>query len=164
MTLRAWKLWFLLPRLLLSSVGENDVSKQETLRQRFEKFWSGEWSTLLAMVNTNPPRRSRPRHTNTVQPEKMKEQISKGMLSKACAQFTSPGIAEATPDVIDYLTDPARRPVHQQRVLPDTAPTQRIELDRKLMAQTIRGIRRGTAPGRSGLRGEHLPSYFVRRG
>ena len=95
-------------------------------------------------------------HTRDVEPEKVKEQVAKGMVSKACAQFTTPGIAQATPEVLDYITDPARRPMQQQRPIPEHAPTLRLELDRKLMAQNIRNIKRGTAPGRSGLRGEHL--------
>ena len=91
-----------------------------------------------------------------VDPERIKDQVTRGMLSKACAQFTTPGIAAATPSVLDYLTDPSRRPREQRREIPEHLPTNSIELDQKLLAQHIRDIKRGTAPGRSGLRGEHL--------
>eukprot|EP00973_Karenia_brevis_P067868 9441894-Karenia_brevis.AAC.1 len=48
--IRAWKLWLLLPRLLLrhhKSGGDAGGSQREVLHERLKRFWDGQWDLLL---------------------------------------------------------------------------------------------------------------------
>ena len=44
---RAWKLWLLLPRMLLRRAGAQRLPKSE-LRERYDRFSHGDWAALLA--------------------------------------------------------------------------------------------------------------------
>ena len=56
----------------------------------------------------------------------------------------------------DVLADPDKRPRHAYEELPVYAPSSRIVLDKEQIKENIRNIKKGSSPGRAGLRGEHL--------
>lgn len=157
--IRAWKLWLLLPRLLLrhhKTGGDKGKSQRVILHERLRRFWSGEWQLLLQDgLQENRDSGIRPRLQVDKQ-IKVEQLIRQGLLSRARACATSPGLAEGSQETLAILSDPMRRPPEPQKAIPSFAPTSYVSLDRKRLRLNLRGIRRGTAPGRSGWRGEHF--------
>ena len=174
---QAWALWCLLPRLILrgrspSSAGPSDLSQRQLISERLINFWAGEWDILFhdAQIvyrgQAQPAPAARPQGvaaSPAAAPvvdarlgDHVTELVRQGSVSRAAQLLTSPGLAPRTPATLQVLTDPARRPPTSEEPLPPFREFPRVELDRAHLVRNIRSIPRGTAPGLSALRGEHL--------
>ena len=149
----AWKLLLLLPRLLLRpTTSTPEQSHREILRDRLARFWAGDWLSLLAECQHFKFSPKRPKDEGLA----AQNLIKQSQLSKAAALLTSPGLAPPTEATKTSLANPDKRPRWAYEALPEFAPTDRFALDREQVMQNIRSIKKGSSPGRAGLRGEHL--------
>ena len=157
---RAWKLFLLVPRLLLARPDQSGATGKAVLLQRITDFEAGRWPSLLRAArhaNTQPP------HTTAAQPERTREracaQVRRGQLSRARQTLTSAPLAPGNAETLRQLTDPSRRPPEPRQPLPqDLAsfrPAEQVRLTPAALGEALRTAKRGTAAGLSGAAIEH---------
>ncbi len=169
---RAWKLWLLLPRMLLRSRSDQErerggsgaTSGRACLRQRFEDFWAGRWTALLHAAASPgggfPQRSAPPTSADEEERRKMAAEwlVSLGEISRAAKRLCGASLADNVVPTWEQLC--AQRPPVPLSPLPsdvvDFAPATPLTLDRRAFAANVRSAPRGSAPGRSGHRYEHL--------
>ena len=176
-TVRAWKLWMLLPRMLLHRPpGTRALSKPEW-RTRIANFQQDEWILLLrqggvhtdAEPGQNPPK---PLNTEVVgaapQPQPTLEQRARrarqlthqGELSAARQALTKGPLAPPTQATLQELRDPNRRPQEPYHDFPDAIrefqPANPPNLPATQLLTNLRRARKGAAPGPSGYTSEVL--------
>ena len=171
---RAWKLWLLLPRLLLfRPAGGAPVPKQDFLA-RFDAFFRGEWQLLVNVSGSfpdenqtgpaeAPPRSHSPRvpaDDATRRAERAVRLARLGELSSARQALLSEPLAPGDAATLQQLTDPRSRPDQAyQPIAPDLLawnPDSPAELLPDQFFANLRRSRKGAAPGPSGLTGEIL--------
>ena len=155
---RAWKLWLLLPRMLLQRPpGVRTLSKDDW-RTRIEHFQQGQWIYLLARAHhqaqaitpNSPPDPSLER-----QATRARQLVHLGELSAARQALTAGPLAPGTAETLQELRDPTRRPnepyapLHPS--LSEFQPDQPVHLPDDLILMNLRRARKGAAPGPSGL-------------
>eukprot|EP00438_Fugacium_kawagutii_P010347 Skav210918 [mRNA] locus=scaffold4127:55750:56535:+ [translate_table: standard] len=162
--LRAWKLFLLIPRLLLHQSGAPGHSPRGALHRRIDAFHAGAWSALHAAAHAAAPATPGARTSTDTAPEVARRhracrQVRLGDLSRARATLTSSPLAPGDQTTLNALTDPTRRPPALTRPLPDhlhrfqpQAPLRSNETD---LAASLRTAKRGTAPGLSDATMEH---------
>ena len=161
---RGWKLFFLLPRMLLSRPCRGGLVPRKKLETRFQKFFAGEWLPLIAdsvrdssQALTARVRKRRRQHADgsAMRAERL---AMLGELSAARQALESTGIAPGDRNTLSALRNPARRPA-APRVPPELMammPGRPFELDDDTFCRNLRSARRGAAPGPSGMTCEHL--------
>ena len=86
--------------------------------------------------------------------------VQRGELSKARRILTAAALAPGTSETLGQLTDPARRPPHLERPVPaqvlQHSAVTRLKLDTKMFFEALRGARKGSAAGLSGMAISHL--------
>ena len=116
---RAWKLWFLLPRMLPQRrPGVRNLPKNEW-RERIAHFQEGRWATLLQHV-TRPTGTNQPRDDTedlNRRAHRARDLIHHGELSAARQALTASSLAPGAPST---LRDPARRPPQPYQPLDHT--------------------------------------------
>jgi len=116
---RAWKLFLLVPRLVLTRPRETGAFGRAALLQRIQAFEAGHWRELLKAAQ--PLERRSPRSTTDV--ERMREracaQVRRGELSRARQTLTSAPLAPGNADTLRLLSDPDKRPPHPRQPIPD---------------------------------------------
>ena len=157
---QAWKLWMLLPRMLLHRQPGTRTIPKEAWRTRIAQFQNGEWIALLQQ--TNPQTAAAPNSVPTPaqQSHRACQLIHQGELSAARQALTARPLAPRTRDTLDELRDPARRPASQyqpidQDLLNFTPPTA-LQVPATTIIRNLRRTRKGAAPGPSGLTAETL--------
>ncbi|CAK0790564.1 unnamed protein product, partial [Prorocentrum cordatum] len=126
---RGWKLFLLLPRLLLRREAGQQRIPKEHLLERFTRFEAGDWAQLLTEAQPGPPRRPPERDANgqsrapearrgrapdeneelRSRCERARELIRLGEVSAARQALTASAVAPGTQATLDELRDPARR-------------------------------------------------------
>ena len=111
---RGWKLFFLLPRMLLARPGRGGLVPRRKLENRFEMFFSGQWSSLIAdarMISeaastARVRKRRRQGDGRAVRAEKL---AMMGELSSARQALESTGVALGDQNSLNALRSPQRR-------------------------------------------------------
>ena len=161
---RGWKLFLLLPRLLLHKPPRGGLVPKRKLQHRFGVFADGDWACLLASSMKHASRaaqassrRSRRQDTDNVESRAARADalVHMGELSAACQALEGAAVAPATRKTLN----PERRPpVLRDPIPPDilhAVPAEQFSLDFDLFTRNIRSARRGAAGGPSGT-AEHL--------
>ena len=147
----AWKLFLLIPRLLLqpSSIG-NQHRKKSNIKQCYQQFLCQEWKDLFISSNS----KSYKRPTQDQAFKAALKLISCGEISRAARVLTSSGLADDTEETIQKLAckHPSRT---NQLNLPDPIACT-FSLSKFHLLSAIRKSPRGSGPGHSGWRYEHL--------
>ena len=170
---QAWKIWLLLPRMLLFRHPGSSVPKREFLA-RFDDFFHGRWQALVRASGAFPQGQPSaaeapdPCHRETGQPgddaarraDRAVRLARLGELSAARQALMADPLAPGDADTLQRLTDPSSRPNQQYEPIPqglsDWAPDRAVELLPECFLANLRRSRRGAAPGPSGLTGEML--------
>lgn len=163
---RAWKLLFLLPRLVLHRAAANNPEGRAALLRRTNDFLAGHWELLhqhsRTAISVPPPAAPT---TEAAQSASRRHQqacahVRAGNLSRARQTLTSSALAPGTPATFASLTDPTRRPPALRRpvpehILPPAAPAD-LRLTAAEVVDSLRTAKRGAAPGLSGATVDHF--------
>ena len=165
---QGWKLFFLLPRMLLyKPVGGGLVPKSRLLA-RFSAFSDGDWEQLLiarrecAKAAVQVLSRCRRTRVPTVdqRADRAEHLVHLGELSAARMGLEGDPIAPGNDATLQALQDPRKRPSVPREPLPrevvEHQPEGVIELDQERLLRILRNARRGAAGGPSGMPAEHL--------
>ena len=158
---RGWKLFVLAPRMLLyRSSGETRIPPSE-LQRRCELFRSGEWQRLLAEAAGAVGGGARlPAPDDEARAHRATALVHLGELSAAGRALVAEPSPPGTTDTLAELRDPDRRPPAPYSPMPaevlafqapDPCP-----LPLQSFVACLRGARRGSAAGPSGMTNEHL--------
>ena len=166
LTSRAWKLFMLVPRLLLFRHQRGRYVPNEQLQDRFRQFERGEWLQLLRMsqdVSAKSQSRSfRSRRREREDEARAARALSlvMGELSAARQALEGGPMAPGTHTTLRALTDPERRPAFPREPLSAEVahmqPAVPFQLDTDLFLVNLRKSRKGAAPGPSGMHSDHL--------
>ena len=162
---RAWKLFLLLPRMLLHRrPGECFVSKDELLG-RFDKFRAGNWLGLLeeAKVAAQPgrPRRKCTQlQSNDRRAERAEVLVGLGEVPSARQALEAAELAPGTEATRATLMNEERRPRTSRDPLTDGVqsfqPRRSFRLEKKLFSRNLGSAKKGAAAGPSGTTSEHF--------
>ena len=165
---RGWKLFILLPRMLLFKPPRGGKVAKNKLLDRFTKFAQGQWLELLsASAEASKSaadiraRRSRTRMDPMDQRVQRAEALlSMGEISAARHALEGSPVAPGSEETHNAVTDANRRPPEPRDPIPEDIlqiePVRPFELDKEGFLQNLRKARRGAAGGPSGTRTEHL--------
>ena len=165
---RGWKLFLLIPRLLLHRPARGGLIPRRKLRERFEKFVQGHWVELqvafAAMEDAAQTRRSRVSRTrsDTVghRTARAESLAHLGHLSAARTALEGAPCAPGGGITLRGLQDERRRPQRARVPIPQEVMDHRPEvdpsIDRDWFLVSLRTARRGAAGGPSGMTAEHL--------
>ena len=145
-----WKLFELLPRMLLHRDPGGGFLSKTKLRARFEVFSRGEWSQLLRAsaqcdekAAVGRRRRRRRRSGDDVEQRAMRAEmlIQLGELSSTRQVLEGCEIAPGTTETLSALKDVRRRPALPRAPLPnevmDFEPDVLFQLDEKLFGKNL---------------------------
>ena len=155
---RGWKLFCLLPLMLLRREnGGSKVSKQELCR-RFDLFVEGKWETLLHEASSVV--HGSQSHTNDGERRALAacRKVQAGEVTRARQCLTGASVAPGTDDTFRALQ--SRRPQEVQRAIPravmEWEPESPLQIDRKIFLQSLKTAPKGSSPGPGGFTYEHL--------
>eukprot|EP00439_Symbiodinium_sp_Y106_P022311 s10200_g2.t1 len=114
---RAWKLFLLVPRLLLFRVRVTGSTGREALLQRVRDFLAGRWTALLAaardaadQLGPAPTAHADDDAASLRRREAACAHVRRGEVSRGRTVLTAAALAPGTEDTFAALSDPARRP------------------------------------------------------
>ena len=165
---RGWKLFMLLPRMLLHRLPRGGVVERGKLLKRFDQFNRGAWTSLVgasrtccqqaAVVRRRRSRRGENDLGRLV--DRAEALVHMGELSSARQALEGASLAPGSEDTLQALRDPAKRPQEPRTPLPrhlaHPEPGTQFTMDRDRFARNLRSARRGAAGGPSGMTVEHL--------
>ena len=160
---RGWKLFLLIPRMLLHRPPRGGLISKEKVRERFEVFARGEWNSLLeasSKCEDDAAARRRKRRQQDGLPEprcwlhwascRLCDRLWRGRRWRQ---------ARAT-DTLEKLKDETKRPPLPRDPLPpeilDYSPRVPFSLDSGKFLKNVRSAKRGAAGRASGMTVEHL--------
>ena len=164
---RGWKLFMMLPRMLLHRPPRGGLNPRHKLVHRFEMFSRGEWWDLIrasaaceqAAVGRRR-RRRRPGDDLESRAARAEMLVHLGELSSARQALEGAAVAPGCNQTLTMLSDPAKRPPVLRDPIPDEVlhhvPSSLFELDEDRLLKNLRSARRGAAGGPSGMTVEHL--------
>ena len=161
---RAWKLFLLLPRMLLSRTKYQGEDGKAEFFSRFRAFKRGDWMTLVQQARR--PKRKKQAQRTGVDPVQAKlraaEQRARlGEISHARQELVGTPLAPRTMETYWKLADPTSRPQQPrslerlQRIC-QFEPECLLDLDYGRFIANVRSAARGKSGGLSGMRNEHL--------
>ena len=163
---RGWKLFLLLPRMLLFRPPRGGLISRQRLFDRFTLFNQGAWIQLLiegrecceAAVNAGVRRRRRTMNDSIERKaERAQMLVMMGVVSSGRRALEGAPLAPGNDATLAQLR---RRPQEPREPLPQEITGRRAEspfsLDHSLFMQNLRCARRGAAAGPSGVTAEHL--------
>ena len=161
---QCWKLFILTSRMLLARPQQHGAAGKELFTARVTAWQRGDWISLLRDAHAAQGRRPRlPRTAAEEEAARFEQacaQVQLGTPSRARHTLTASPVAPGSPDTLRQLTDQERRPQALQRPLPcethTFVPPEALRLDVVRFLGALRSARRGSAPGPSGTRAEHL--------
>ena len=171
---RAWKLFLLLPRMLLFCSGRGGMIPKKKLQERFLLFAQGEWLKLLrlshevAQSRARGSRRIRQNQVDSVErrAERAQALAQLGELSSARQALEGSCVAPGNLATLRSLTNPSRRPARPRDPLPDSVvehrATSTFALDAERFLSNLRCSKKGAAGGWSGMTCEHLRPLLER--
>ena len=164
---RGWKLFLLLPRLLLHRPPRGGKVHRSKLVERFDDFARGSWRKLLeesvkcdADAATAHTRKRRRHQVGDIQRRagRALALVQLGELSAGRQALEGAELAPGSEETLRELRNPLKRPPRARAPLPqilDHVPARPFELEEDRFAQVLRS-RRGAAAGPSGMTSEHL--------
>ena len=164
---RGWKLFLLLPRMLLHRHPRGGLVSKAKLSERFDKFVRGEWNQLIrASMQCDEEaavsRRRKGRRSNDSEQRAIRALnfVQVGELSAARQALEGAEIAPGNDDTLKQLSDTSKRPDRLRDPIPpevmEYVPTMPFELDETMFLKNVRSAKRGIAGGPSGMTVEHL--------
>ena len=166
---RGWKLFLLLPRLLLFRPPRGGKIPKAQLHRRFEAFARGEWATLMDCgqectsrgAQACSRRRRRANHDDQESRAARAEAlVQMGELSSARQALEGAAVAPGNEETRAALQNPERRPPCLRDPIPpdilNAAPVEPLVLDAEDFARNMRSAKRGAAGGPSGMTADHL--------
>ena len=166
---RAWKLFLLLPRMLLQRRGRGGLVPRSKIEERLRLFAEVRWADLVnesiqsALLGSDAARRKRRRQEDddvvrrAARAEKL---VSMGELSAAGQALEGASVAPGTLRTLQELTNPEKRPAWPRSPIPPDIdgyePEEQLNLSSEALFKNIRKARRGAAGGPSGMTVEHL--------
>ena len=160
---RAWKLFLLLPRMLLSRTkSKGDHGKKEFFA-RFRSFQRGDWLTLVQNARVKRKQKTQ-RVDGTVESAvearlRAAEQRARwGELSHARQELVGTPLAPRSMDTYSKLCERPTQPRSFERLQQVCAfkPESAVQLDYCQFISNVRSSPRGKSGGLSGMRNEHL--------
>ena len=154
---RAWKLFLLLPRLLLARSAQIGADGRAALMRRIELFRQGRVDELHAQSaaeheQAHPRRRGGDNEAARAAAACAK--VRRGQVSRARQMLTAAALAPGNAATLEALTDPARRPPHPLRSpAPEVLqyrPSEEVVLMAHQVGEALRTSKRGSAAGLSG--------------
>ena len=165
---RAWKVFSMLPRMLLHRPPGGGTISREKLVARFEDFSRGEWGRLIEASRACDEKaaRSRRRAGRRRQDElelraaRAERLVQVGELSSARQALDGAALAPCNQTTLRLLTDASRRPPRPREPLPPEVlnhmPQIAFQLDEDVFNKNLRSSKKGAAAGPSGMTCEHL--------
>lgn len=174
----------LLPTLLLYPTqtgtpgGKEKPGGKRLWASRFDLFWEGRWEALLTEARSRVPR---PQSAQDVDPaaaevdpqeaaqrqqagfRRAADLVKQGELSRAASSLTASPVAPANLETFEKL-----KALHPRRLEPleypdvGAVPPPPLQVDPKSLIAALRSAPRGSAPGISGWRYEHLKWFLGR--
>ena len=161
---RGWKLFLLLPRLLLHKPFRGGLVPKKILEARFHLFQMGHWQELLdasihnaAKIHHRSVRRRRREAGDEIEKRASRalSLVQMGELSAARQALDGAPVAPGTLATLRALTDPEKRPPTARQELSDeiqhSEPAEPFELNVLEFLLCLRSARRGAAAGPSEL-------------
>ncbi len=140
----AWKLFVLVPRMLLRSMSEFGQVGKKQFFERMRRFQKGDWEALLAEAAAAAEegrRQSWELDAEAAQEMCRKDAERKVQLreiSRARMLLTSSGLAPGDEAALDKFKDPERRPANLPAEAVGHRPDQPLKLDRFKLLQALR--------------------------
>ena len=163
---RAWKLFLLLPRILLHRPA-GKIPKGKLL-ERFTDFSRGHWIQMLitsldygdqAMI-LQTRRRRKQQDSVERRADRAEALVCMGELSAGRQALEGAPVAPGNDRTLRELRNPVRRPPQLRAPLSEDLQTAQpqvpFELDQALLLKNFKSARRGAAAGPSGMTTEHL--------
>ena len=166
-----WKKLFMFPRVIIpATVQRGSASLGQAVKERLRRWRAGEakalWDEVLATIaNSGKEKRGKKRPASEVlSDEELLSQrnvkrartiVSEGQFSKAIQALTSAGMAEKSRSTVRELRAKHPPPSEPMGQLP-TTNTDPLSLYSLNVFKAALKFKKGTAPGPSGLRPEHL--------
>ena len=158
----AWKLFILIPRMLLQPTEQQGDAGTVIFRERIDSFLKGDWVALLDAVSA-PQCAVRAIDGEAAERNRLKQVEAKIRLkeiSRARVHLTSSGVAPGTEETLQELTDPELRPNRPTEEIPSWChrhvPATAFTLKQDELLAALRSAGRGSAQDLSGTRYEHL--------
>ncbi|CAE7853260.1 unnamed protein product, partial [Symbiodinium necroappetens] len=154
---RAWKLFLLLPRLLLARSAQTGADGRAALMRRIELFRQGRFDELHAQSaaeheQAHPRRRGGDNEEARAAAACAK--VRRGQLSRARQMLTAAALAPGNAATLEALTDTAWRPPHALRSpAPEVLqyrPSEEVVRTAHQVGEALRTSKRGSAAGLSG--------------
>ena len=171
-SVRGWKLFLLVPRLLLYRGARGGKIPKKQLQERFTLFAQGHWLHLLRLSQEagecRGSRRIRQARADSVElrAERAQAFAQLGELSSARQALEGPCLAPSNLATLRALTYPDRRPPQPRDPLPqsvrDHQATAAFRLDSEGFLRNVRCAKKGAAGGLSGMTVEHLRPLLER--
>jgi len=160
---RAWKLFLLLPRMLLSRSKERGDDGKLEFFSRFRSFQRGDWVKLVQQARL-PKRKKQAQRAGLDVEAKLRaaEQRARlGELSHARQELVGTPLAPRTMETYYKLADPSSRPqqprsLERLQQICQFQPVNAVELEYGRFIANVRSAPRGKSGGLSGMRNEHL--------
>ena len=157
----SWKLFLLIPRLLLRPSGKVGKAGKAAFLDRARRFEAGEWTSLLHESRGEAPTPStQPAAAERPATARADALVRLGEVSRARLALTSRGLAPGTQATLAELRDTTLRPRELSAPLPAEVfgfdPAAPLQLERATLVAALRSAGRGSAADLGGLRYEHL--------
>ena len=159
----SWTLFELIPRMLLRPTAAKGQQGRKELEHRMDRFLRGEWTGLLADARDSTRGAGGP-PASTGEVERRRQTacdwIRMGQVSRARQSLMAPALAPGNDATLSELRNTDLRPAQRTEELPEAAmnlqPQRQLRLSRNILTRALRTAKRGSAPGLSGTRMEHL--------
>ena len=167
-TTRAWKLFLLLPRILLHRLPREGKIPKGTLLGRFTEFSHDGWTQMLITsldcgdraMHIQSRRRRTQQDSMERRADKTEASVCMGELPAGQQSLEGAPVAPGEDRTLRELRNPVRRPPQLRAPLSEdlltAQPEVPFELDQALLVRNLKSARRGAAGGPSGLTAEHL--------
>ena len=121
----AWKLFLLVPRMLLTRTAKKGGQGKAEMFERFRRFRKGEYKELIEQSRPRPRKNQKQKAEPTQEEdtESRRKACIKAVrelqeLSTGRHRLTGQALARGTPEVQQEITDPTRRPQEPRTPLP----------------------------------------------
>ena len=165
--IRGWKLFFMLPRMLLQKPGKGGLVPKSKLQERFAQFADGRWMDFIvqweaAVAASNAKARRTRRCPDSLEgrAERARAMAALGELSSARRALEGEAIARGDEATLAALRDRRRRPPEPREPIPEEVlhhqPATQVVFDNDWFLHNVRSSKKGAAAGPSGMTCDHL--------